>query len=155
MSAGSNAGDSLNHLNSAVALLNATGLVNVLSSSSVYKTDPWGKTDQESFYNIALLAECTVDVGELMRIILNTEEKLGRVRAEKWGPRIIDIDIILFGDVVVNTEHVIVPHPHFRDRLFVLKPAAEIAPDLLDPVTGKTIKELLDLCPDTGGVELI
>ncbi|MCK6640390.1 MAG: 2-amino-4-hydroxy-6-hydroxymethyldihydropteridine diphosphokinase [Bacteroidia bacterium] len=155
LSAGSNAGDSLNHLNSAVALLNATGLVNVLSSSSVYKTDPWGKTDQESFYNIALLAECTVDVGELMRIILNTEEKLGRVRAEKWGPRIIDIDIILFGDVVVNTEHVIVPHPHFRDRLFVLKPAAEIAPDLLDPVTGKTIKELLDLCPDTGGVELI
>lgn len=155
LSAGSNAGDSLNHLNSAVALLNATGLVNVLSSSSVYKTDPWGKTDQESFYNIALLAECRVDVGELMRIILNTEEKLGRVRAEKWGPRIIDIDIILFGDVVVNTEHVIVPHPHFRDRLFVLKPAAEIAPDLLDPVTGRTIKELLDLCPDTGGVELI
>lgn len=155
LSAGSNAGDSLNHLNTAVALLNATGFVNVLSSSSVYKTDPWGKTDQESFYNIALLAECTVDVGELMRIILNTEEKIGRIRVEKWGPRIIDIDIILYGDIVVNTEQVIVPHPHFRDRLFVLKPAAEIAPDLLDPVTGKTIKELLDLCPDTGGVELI
>lgn len=155
MSAGSNAGDSLNHLNTAVALLNATGFVNVLSSSSVYKTDPWGKTDQESFYNIALLAECTVDVGELMRIILNTEEKIGRIRVEKWGPRIIDIDIILYGDIVVNTEQVIVPHPHFRDRLFVLKPAAEIAPDLLDPVTGKTIKELLDLCPDTGVVVLI
>lgn len=155
LSAGSNAGDSLNHLNTAVALLNATGFVNVLSSSSVYKTDPWGKTDQESFYNIALLAECTVDVGELMRIILNTEEKIGRIRVEKWGPRIIDIDIILYGDIVVNTEQVIVPHPHFRDRLFVLKPAAEIAPDLLDPVTGKTIKELLDLCPDTGVVVLI
>lgn len=155
LSAGSNAGDSLNHLNTAVALLNATGFVNVLSSSSVYKTDPWGKTDQEAFYNIALLAECTVDVVELMRIILNTEEKIGRIRLEKWGPRIIDIDIILYGDIVVNTEQVIVPHPHFRDRLFVLKPAAEIAPDLLDPVTGKTIKELLDLCPDIGGVELI
>lgn len=155
LSAGSNAGDSLNHLNSAVALLNAGGIVKVLRTSSLYKTDPWGKTDQDAFYNIALLAECTVDVDELMRIILNTEEKLGRVRAEKWGPRIIDIDIILFGDIVVNTEQVIVPHPHFRDRLFVLKPAAEIAPDILDPVTGKSIKDLLDICPDTGGVELI
>lgn len=155
LSAGSNAGDSLNHLNSAVALLNATAFVNVLSSSSVYKTDPWGKTDQEAFYNIALLAECTVDVAELMQIILKVEEKIGRVRVEKWGPRIIDIDIVLFGDSIVNTEQVKVPHPHFRARSFVLKPAAEIAPDFLDPVTGKTIKELLDLCPDTGSVELI
>lgn len=155
LSAGSNAGDSLNHLNSAVAMLNETGIVKVLSTSSVYRTDPWGKTDQNAFYNIAILAECTVDVGELMRIILNTEEKLGRIRIEKWGPRIIDIDIIMFGDVIVNTDFVIVPHPHFRERLFVLKPASEIAPDFLDPVTGKTIKELLDLCPDTGSVELI
>jgi 2-amino-4-hydroxy-6-hydroxymethyldihydropteridine diphosphokinase len=155
LSAGSNAGDSLNHLNSAVALLNATGIVKVLCSSSVYRTDPWGKTDQNAFYNISLLAECTGDVGELMRIILNTEEKLGRIRVEKWGPRIIDIDIILFGEAVYNTEHVIVPHLHFRERLFVLKPAAEIAPDFRDPVTGKTIRELLDLCPDTGSVELI
>jgi 2-amino-4-hydroxy-6-hydroxymethyldihydropteridine diphosphokinase len=155
LSAGSNAGDSLNHLNSAVALLNSTGILKVLRKSAVYKTDPWGKTDQDAFYNIALLAECTVDVGELMRIILNTEEKIGRVRAEKWGPRIIDIDIILYGDAVINTEPVTVPHPHFRERAFVLKPAAEIAPDFLDPVTGKTIKELLDICPDTGSVELI
>lgn len=155
LSAGSNAGDSLNHLNSAVALLNATGIVKVVSLSSVYRTDPWGKTDQNTFYNMALLADCSVDVGELMRIILSTEEKLGRVRVEKWGPRIIDIDIILFGDTILNTEYVTVPHPHFRERLFVLKPSAEIAPHLRDPESGKTIRELLDLCPDTGGVELI
>lgn len=155
LSAGSNAGDSLKHLNDSIALLNQTGGIEILKSSSVYRTDPWGKTDQDVFYNQAFLASCKVEVAELMQIILKVEEKIGRVRVEKWGPRIIDIDIVLFGDSIVNTEQVIVPHLHFRERSFVLKPAAEIAPDFLDPVTGKTIKDLLDLCPDTGSVELI
>lgn len=155
LSAGSNAGDSLKHLNAAIALLNQSGSIEILTSSSVYRTDPWGKTNQDVFYNQALLAVCKVGVAELMQIILKVEENIGRVRVEKWGPRIIDIDIILFGDSIVNTEQVIIPHPHFRERAFVLKPSVEIASDFLDPVTGNTIKELLDLCPDTGSVELI
>lgn len=120
----------------------------IVKQSSVFETSAWGKTDQPDFLNQALELETTLDAGELLRSLLEIEQKMGRFRGEKYGPRIIDIDIILFNREIIDLPDLKVPHPQMQNRRFVLAPMAEIAPELEHPVLGKTMTRLLAECPD-------
>ncbi|HEX6191325.1 MAG TPA: 2-amino-4-hydroxy-6-hydroxymethyldihydropteridine diphosphokinase [Chitinophagaceae bacterium] len=117
--------------------------------SSIYETAAWGNTDQPAFLNQALEVYTPLQARQLIRRILKTEKLMGRVREEKYGPRLIDIDILLFNDEIHNYPLLKLPHPEMQNRRFALLPLAEIAPDILHPVLKKTISELLLLCPDT------
>lgn len=127
----------------------------VLKASSIYETAAWGKNDQPSFLNQVLEIEMALTPPQLLKTILHIEEKIGRVRQEKYGPRIIDIDILLFNDEVHQLPMLKIPHPQLQNRRFVLAPLAEIAPDLIHPVLKKTIAELLAICPDKLAVKKI
>lgn len=120
----------------------------VPKASSVYETAAWGKNDQPSFLNQVLEIETALTAPQLLKKILMIEKKLGRVREEKYGPRIIDIDILLFNDEVYQLPMLEIPHPQLQNRRFVLVPLAEIAPHFIHPVLKKTIAELLAICPD-------
>ena len=121
----------------------------VLRASAQYETAPWGKTDQPSFLNQALEIQTALNAKQLIRHVLKIEKKMGRIREEKLGPRLIDIDILLFNDEIYKTSFLEVPHPEMHNRRFVLVPLAEIAPDAVHPILSKTITELLRDCPDT------
>lgn len=149
LSLGSNTNDPPKQLARAVKHLGSLKGVEILRVSKPLVTAPWGKTDQPDFLNLAVLLRTTLTVVELMENILMIELKLGRLRAEKWGPRNIDIDIILFGNAIEQNSLVTVPHPHMHARKFVLEPSAEIAHDMYHPILKKTIAELLAVCPDT------
>jgi 2-amino-4-hydroxy-6-hydroxymethyldihydropteridine diphosphokinase len=118
-------------------------------ASSIYETAAWGVTDQPAFLNQALEIETELNAKQLIRRILKTEKKMGRIRLEKMGPRIIDIDILFFNQSVYNYPFLHLPHPQLHNRRFALLPMAEIAPGLLHPVFEKSILQLLDECPDT------
>ena len=120
----------------------------ITKSSSIYKTAAWGKQDQEPFLNQALEIETSLNARQLIRKILKIERSMGRIRKEKMGPRIIDIDIVLFGDEIHDTSFLKVPHPEMQNRRFVLEPLAEIAPERIHPVLKKSIVELLKSCID-------
>jgi 2-amino-4-hydroxy-6-hydroxymethyldihydropteridine diphosphokinase len=146
LSLGSNTGDSSANLKDAIGYLDFMNSTEVVKTSSVHKTAPWGKTDQPDFLNQSVLIRTQLTVVELMENILQIEKEMGRVREEKWGPRMIDIDVILFGDKTVNSPKVVVPHPHMHERKFVLEPSVEIAAEMLHPILKKTVAELLSLC---------
>ena len=116
--------------------------------SALYETAAWGKTDQAPFLNQALTLLTTMQAGDLITALLNIEKQIGRIRAEKYGPRTIDIDILLFNQQIIHTPQLIIPHPQMANRRFVLVPLHEIAPDCLHPVLQQTIARLLEICPD-------
>jgi len=120
----------------------------ILQSSGIYETAAWGKEDQPDFLNQVVMLETHLDPLSLMDTLLWIEGALGRTRKVKWGERIIDLDILFYDDVVVNTEKLTIPHPGIPERRFTLLPLQEIAPQLLHPVLHKTIEQLLASCPD-------
>ena len=120
----------------------------IAKASSIYETEAWGKTDQPTFLNQALEVHTTLNARQLIRRILKIEKLMGRIRDQKYDPRIIDIDILLFNDEKYNTDFLKIPHPEMQNRRFVLVPLAEIAPLLLHPLLKKDITELLKECPD-------
>ncbi|WP_342513972.1 2-amino-4-hydroxy-6-hydroxymethyldihydropteridine diphosphokinase [Sporosarcina sp. FSL K6-1522] len=137
LSIGSNIGDRLDHLVEAVRALDVRDDVRVLAVSSVYETAPVGYTDQADFLNIAVGVETTLDAYELLAACQEVEQALGRVRTVRWGPRTVDLDILLYDNDNVVAENLIVPHMRMHERAFVLIPLLEIAPMVVHPKTGK------------------
>ncbi len=116
--------------------------------SALYETAAWGKTDQAPFLNQALTLLTTMQAGDLITALLNIEKQIGRIRAEKYGPRTIDIDILFFNNLTLDEDDLIIPHPRLYTRRFVLVPLNEIAPNLVHPILQSTINELLIKCTD-------
>jgi 2-amino-4-hydroxy-6-hydroxymethyldihydropteridine diphosphokinase len=144
---GGNIGDRMEYLHRAEAAIAADcGIIS--RSSGIYETEAWGKKDQNSFLNQALELQTSLSAFELLDAILQIEEKLGRKRSEKYGPRLIDIDILFFNHEVIHTDHLKVPHPHLQNRRFVLQCLNEIAPHYIHPVLHKDIQQLLAACED-------
>ena len=120
----------------------------VVNKSSIYETLAWGIEDQPSFLNQVLLVKTKLLPQDLLKVINKVERDLGRVRHQKWGERLIDIDILYYENEIINTKNLIIPHPEIANRRFTLVPLVEIAPDFIHPSIVKTQKELLSECPD-------
>ena len=149
---GGNLGDRAAYLALAVQHISAL-CGRVTATSSVYETAAWGNTNQPAFYNQAICVETILEAETLLEMLLAIELEMGRVREEKYGPRTIDLDILMINDFVVSTPTLTIPHPQMHNRRFALLPLNEIAPALLHPVLDKTIHELLLNCPDTLDVQ--
>lgn len=136
---GGNLGDREANLVQAIALLSAQ-VGEVISVSALYETAAWGKTDQPAFLNQAVSLQTNLTALEVLTKALAIEQELGRVRKDKWGERLIDIDLILFGDEIIDIpDKLQVPHPHMQNRRFVMEPLAEIAPEVIHPVLGQSM----------------
>ena len=142
LSVGSNIGDRLHHLVEAVRTLHSHEGVEVLAVSSIYETAPVGYTDQADFLNVAICVETAVGGQELLEICQQVEQELGRERTIRWGPRTVDLDILLYGTDAIEAENLVVPHPRMHERAFVLVPLLEIAPLIAHPTApGKLYSE--------------
>ena len=142
VSLGSNLGESISLLNYAVIRLKACEAIRMGKTSSVYRTAPYGVTDQPEFYNSCVTFETFLEPEELLEYLQEIEAEGGRERKEHWGPRTLDLDLLFYGDRVIRTERLVVPHPQIAKRMFVLEPLKEIDPYLPHPLTGKTVEEM-------------
>ena len=154
LSLGSNMGPRLENLRAAAAGLRGLEGVRVQALSSCYETAPVGKTDQPPFLNMAMEIETDEEPLEFLGSVKDLERRLGRKKAERWGPRCIDIDIVLWGAQRIASEELTVPHREFRGRAFVLVPLAEIAAEVVDPESGRTIAALAEAVGGKEGVRL-
>ena len=148
---GSNLGDSLATLKSAIATLNNTSEITVNSHSSWYKTAPVGPP-QPDYINACAILEVALEPKQLLAALLEIEIKFNRIRREKWGPRTLDLDLLLYDNLILETPTLTLPHPRMLERAFVLVPLAEIAPDWVHPVTKSAIGKLLQTV-NCSGVE--
>ena len=149
LSLGSNVGDREENLRAAIGRLSAPDL-RVLRISPVYETEPVDYAEQPQFLNLVVEAETSLSPAELLTRTGEIERVGGRARAAPKGPRIIDIDILLYGDAVKRSPALEIPHPRMADRRFVLAPLADLAPDLIHPVMRRTVRELLAAAPPAG-----
>ena len=139
---GSNLGDREATIDTATALLGSRPDVEVLGVSTLRETDPWGPVEQPRFLNGAIAVETSLEPRALLGVLLDVERRLGRVRAERFGPRTIDLDLLLYDDVVVDEPGLTLPHPRLHERAFALEPLAELDPELVVPGRGP-VAELL------------
>lgn len=151
---GSNIGDPAGNLRTACHEIDAR-IGCIVKASSVYKTEPWGITNQPVFLNQVIIAETEMNPAALLECITAIELAMGRVRHKKWGTRIIDIDILFYGDEIIHQENLDIPHIGIPFRRFTLEPLVEIAPDLMHPELQKTIAGLLTECEDRSLVERV
>lgn len=140
---GSNIGDKKGWLEQARGMIAGIRNVEIIRISSLYLTSPWGNPDQEDFINQVIKVSTSLPAEELFGRLQQIEIKLGRQRNVKWGPRTIDLDILLYGDEIIDSPVLRVPHPHMRERLFVLIPLQEIDANLVFPDDGVKLKEVL------------
>ncbi len=138
---GTNLGDRWKNLEEAIKAISLK--MNVLQRSSVYETKAWGYTNQPDFLNQVIEVNTDLTPLQLLNFVKRTETELGRVENFRYGPRLIDIDILFYGTVIRNTTRVQIPHPRLHERAFVLVPMAEMEPDFVHPVLQKTVAELL------------
>ncbi len=150
---GTNMGYRLRNLDSAIDEIGKIA-GKIMRVSKVYETAPWGNPDQDNFLNQALLIETELKPQVLLKEILDIEKKLGRERAEKWGPRIIDIDILFYNEDIVYDHDLKIPHPFLQDRKFSLIALNEISPNWKHPLFRKTVSEMLLECPDNNWVRV-
>lgn len=146
---GGNIGNREKNLDMAMRFIDQHANIKVVSVSSVYETAAWGITSQHAFLNMALEISTTESPEQLLDIVLDIEQQMGRRREEKFGPRVIDIDIIFFNNEVIDLPQLSVPHPALPFRRFALEPLNDIAPGYLHPVLKKTVNTLLQQCEDT------
>lgn len=140
---GSNLGNRKQNCENAISLLKENRIT-VLKRSTMLETEPWGIKDQPKFINMAIKIDTILEPEDLLNLLKNIESAVGRTQTFRWGPRIIDLDILLYENLVINAHNVQIPHPGIKDRDFVLNPLAEIAPDKIHPVSRKSIRELLE-----------
>lgn len=151
---GSNLGDRKSQIRKSIQQIEER-LGTVLIKSSVYETESWGIRDQPAFLNQAVVVDSDLEPGLLLEKIKDIELSLGRSKRKHWQSREIDIDILFYGEKVINTQRLTIPHPHIPDRMFALVPLLEIASELVHPVEGLTISELYDRCIDPGTVAIL
>ena len=145
---GSNLGNRLDNLKQAITAL--TPQLEVKSKSQVYETPPWGYQDQPKFLNQVIKAETYLDPERLLKHLKRLEVALGRKASFPNGPRLIDMDLLFYDDLVLNKPSLVIPHPRLHERAFVLLPLMDIAPELVHPVTGKTVREMAEQCSMEG-----
>ncbi len=151
LSLGSNVGDRLNYLTlSRTAIYKYIGSIQL--SSSIYETEPWGVDNQDSYLNQVVAVQTDQKPNELLKNIHLIERELGRIRREHYGPRTIDIDILYYGERIIDIENLKIPHPHIQKRRFILVPLSEILPQMQNPLLKITNQELLDMVKDEGKV---
>lgn len=137
---GSNLGDKAGNIAAAIGHLTAEGDIVLVRRSRDYATEPWGKTDQDWFVNACIAVRTRLSARELLLRCQEIERRMGRVQVEKWGPRIIDLDLLVYGDEAIREPDLVLPHPHIGERAFVLAPLMDIAPEL--QIGGRTVREL-------------
>ena len=147
LSLGSNEGDRILWFRKAIELLEEN-CGSIVKRSSIYETSAWGIETQADFLNMVVLLQTNESPTKLLKAILGIETQLGRHRSVKWGPRTLDIDILLYNNDIIESPELIVPHPYLQDRRFTLLPLAEIAPEYIHPKLNMSISELLSICPD-------
>jgi 2-amino-4-hydroxy-6-hydroxymethyldihydropteridine diphosphokinase len=154
LSLGSNMGDRSSLLKTALETLVSAYPIELVNVSSIYETDPVGYTDQDLFLNMVAQIHTRLSPIELLDVCSETEIKLGRKREIHWGPRTIDLDILLFNEENMITERLVIPHPRMFERSFVIIPLLEINPKIKLPSTNQSLKEVLDELPDKEGVRI-
>ncbi len=145
---GTNLADRFANLQAALAALPPA--VKILQSSPIYETEPWGVTDQPAFLNMVIQGETRLSPTDLLSHLKRLEKDLGRLPSIRYGPRLIDIDILFYNELVLNSPELTIPHPHLQERAFVLVPLADLIPDLLHPVLHRPIRTLLKEVDTTG-----
>ncbi|MBM4340082.1 MAG: 2-amino-4-hydroxy-6-hydroxymethyldihydropteridine diphosphokinase [Deltaproteobacteria bacterium] len=150
---GSNLGDKIAYCEKAIAEILDLDSHKLLAKSSFYKTQPVGYRAQDWFVNGVIKLESDLEPQDLLRALKEVESRLGRTETFQWGPREIDLDLLLYGDRVIQTDQLQIPHPRLQERRFVLIPLNEIDPDLIHPVLKKSIQELLKEIKENQGVE--
>jgi 2-amino-4-hydroxy-6-hydroxymethyldihydropteridine diphosphokinase len=153
---GSNMGDPLNNCRKSIDMIDHIDGCQVTDTSPFYRTEPVGDTTQDWYVNGAIKVETTLEPGELLRSLMSIEADMGRVRHRKWESRIIDLDILLYGNEVIETNELVVPHPLMHQRRFVLMPMGRLDPERIHPVLKKSMAELVDdLIPEGQAVVLL